>query len=141
MDKERTLAGVNTTALAYVGDAVYEVEVRRRMLMSRPAHADQLHRRSVGYVRAEAQAAALRSLMEALSPEEADLVRRARNRKSLSRPRNVDPVIYKLSTAFEALIGWLYLSGRNDRLEEILRRAMDIIEEKAERHERKDRQK
>ena len=139
MSKE--ISRMNTTALAYLGDAVYEVEIRKRMLLKRPDHVDQLHRQSVGYVRAEAQAAAIRNLMEELVPEEADLVRRARNRKILSKPKNLDPITYKLATAFEALIGYLYLSEQGDRLEEILRRSVEIIEQEAGKHERKENQK
>jgi ribonuclease-3 family protein len=139
MNKE--IIRMNTTALAYLGDAVYEVEIRRRMLLKRPDHVDQLHRQSVGYVRAEAQAVAIRSLSEILTSEEADLVRRARNRKILSKPKNLDPLTYKLATAFEALIGYLYLSEQRERLDEILQRSVEIIEQEAGKHERKENQK
>jgi ribonuclease-3 family protein len=139
MNKE--IIRMNTTALAYLGDAVYEVEIRRRMLLKRPDHVDQIHRQSVGYVRAEAQAVAIRSLSEILTSEEADLVRRARNRKILSKPKNLDPLTYKLATAFEALIGYLYLSEQRERLEEILQRSVEIIEQEAGKHERKENQK
>ena len=139
MNKE--IIRMNTTALAYLGDAVYEVEIRRRMLLKRPDHVDQLHRQSVVYVRAEAQAVAIRSLSEILTSEEADLVRRARNRKILSKPKNLDPLTYKLATAFEALIGYLYLSEQRERLEEILQRSVEIIEQEAGKHERKENQK
>ena len=139
MSKE--IIRMNNTALAYLGDAVYEVEIRKRMLLKRPDHVDQLHRQSVGYVRAEAQAAAIRTLMEELTQEEADLVRRARNRKILPKPKNLDPITYKLATAFEALVGYLYLSEQRDRLDEILLKSVEIIEQGAEKLERKENQK
>jgi len=66
---------------------------------------------------------------EFLSEEEISLVKRARNHKSASKPKNADPVIYKLATAFEALIGFLYLEENTDRLEEVIARAIAIIEE------------
>ena len=118
MSKE--IIRMNTTALAYLGDAVYEVEIRKRMLLKRPDHVDQLHRQSVGYVRAEAQAAAIRTLMEELTQEEADLVRRARNRKILSKPKNLDPITLswprrlRLSSAISTFqskgTGWMKFS-------------------------------
>ena len=118
----------NTTALAFIGDAVYEVYVRRRVLESGQANADKLHQMAVNYVRADGQAAALKSIYEKLSEEEKDLVRRARNRKPASKPKNADPLIYKLATAFEALIGYLYLAGDEKRMDEIIKLAFDAIE-------------
>ena len=77
------------------------------------------------------QAKAVKRMMneEFLTEEEVSLVKRARNHKTASKPRNADPVNYKLATAFEALIGWLHLDGRKERMEEIIFHAMEIIEE------------
>ena len=69
------------------------------------------------------------SLLSELTAEEEALAKRARNRKSASKPKNADPVDYKLATAFEALIGWLSLSGQKDRMEELIFKAMEIAEE------------
>ena len=63
-----------------------------------------------------------------LSEKEASLVRRARNRRTSSKPKNADPIDYKMATAFEALIGYLYLSGEEQRLEEVMAEAVRIIE-------------
>ncbi len=120
---------MNTTALAYLGDAVYEVFVREKVLSSDSAHVDRLHAKAVKYVRAEGQAYALKNMFDELSEEEQLLVKRARNRKITSKPKNADPVVYKLATAFEALAGYLYLSARTDRLREIFERAIRIIDE------------
>ncbi|MCL1808293.1 MAG: ribonuclease III [Clostridiales bacterium] len=111
---------LNTTALAFIGDAVYELHVRERVLESGQANADRLHSMAVKYVKAEAQAKAVRSIIDELSEDEQDLVRRARNRKPATKPKNADPLTYKMATAFEALIGRLYLDGDEKRLEEIL---------------------
>lgn len=120
----------NTTALAYIGDSVYEVYVRKHVMTGGSAHVDALHKKTVSYVRADAQAKALKVLMKGfLSEEEMALAKRARNHKSLSKPKNADPVDYKLATAFEALIGSLYLAENKDRLEEVIRQAFKIIEE------------
>lgn len=120
---------INTTALAFMGDAVYELFVRQRVLETGQRNADMLHRLSVSYVRAEAQAAAVKSLMEDfLSEEETALVKRARNIKSISKSRSAGPVAYKLATAFEALLGYLYLDGQQERLEQVVEEAMGRIE-------------
>ncbi len=120
---------INTTALAFMGDAVYELFVRQRVLETGQRNADMLHRLSVSYVRAEAQAAAVKSLMEDfLSEEETALVKRARNHKSISKSRSAGPVAYKLATAFEALLGYLYLDGQQERLEQVVEEAMGRIE-------------
>lgn len=125
----REEAYLNTTALAFLGDAVYETFVRNRVLEQGEIHADMLHRKAVRYVRAESQARALRKLLPMLTEEEMALVKRARNRKSASKPKNADPVAYKLATAFEALVGFLYLSHQEERLRQIQEQAALLAEE------------
>ncbi len=122
---------MNTTALAYIGDAVYEVYIRERVLTMERTHVDHIHKLSIKYVNNAGQAAAVKKMMNEgfLSDEETALVKRARNHKSASKPRNADPVNYKLATAFEALVGWLYLEGQKERMEEVVMRAIAIIEE------------
>lgn len=130
---------INTTALAYIGDAVYEVYVRRHVLenslnpeerVGYGAHVDALHKRAVRYVCAAGQATALKDIIRSgfLSDEETDLAKRARNHKSASKPKNADAMDYKYATAFEALMGYLYLEGRGERLEEIIFEAFELIE-------------
>ena len=125
------IRNINTTALAYIGDAVYEVYVRERVLQMEKVHVDHLHKLAINYVNNAGQAKAVKRMMneDFLAEEEVSLVKRARNHKTASKPKNADPVNYKLATAFEALIGWLHLEGRKDRCEEIIFRAMEIIEE------------
>ena len=119
---------LNTTALAYIGDAVYEVRVRARVLQSGQVNADKLHQMAVEYVKAEGQAKALKAIYDTLNEEEKDLVRRAKNRKAASRPKNACPLEYRLATAFEALIGGLYMSGSQNRMDEIITLAFAEIE-------------
>ncbi len=122
------MKNLNTTALAYMGDAVYELYIRRHVLESGRSNVDILHKTAVKYVRAEAQSTALKKIFDDLSEEEQALVKRARNRKIVSKPKNADPVTYKYATAFEALVGELFLSGKRERLEEVIRRAIAIID-------------
>ena len=119
---------LNTTALAYIGDAVYEVHVRNHVLQSGQVNADKLHQMAVQYVKAEGQAKALKAIFDELSEEEQDLVRKARNRKTGSKPKNVDPVLYKFATAFEALIGYHYMADNQSRINEIVALAFAAIE-------------
>ena len=138
---------INTTALAYIGDAVYEIYVREHVLgqdlrgmdKNFGAHVDALHKRAIRYVRADGQAKALRAMMRDgfLSEAEEALVRRARNHKSASKPKNADAMDYKYATALEALIGYWYLCARADadeedvartRMEEIIFHAFALIE-------------
>ncbi len=120
---------INTTALAFIGDAVYEVFIRKHVMESGQHNADMLHRKAVFYVRAEGQAKAVKSLMrDFLTEEETAFVKRARNHKSVSKSRSAGPVAYKLATAFEALIGYLYLDGQDERMTEIVKEAVGRIE-------------
>jgi len=115
---------MNTTTLAYMGDAIYEAYVRAHLLRSGTTDTNRLHRAAVAYVRADAQAAAVRELLPSLPEEEQSLVRRARNKRSISKAKNADPVTYKWATAFEALIGYLFLAGKTEQMEEIITRAI-----------------
>ena len=122
---------MDVLALAYLGDAIYELSVRTRVLeRSSTARADRLHKAGVAYVRAEAQAAALLKMMEEgfLSEDEAALARRAHNHRIATKPKNADPVTYKWATAFEALLGYLQLSGESARLAAVMQKAMEITE-------------
>lgn len=121
---------VDTNAMAFVGDAVYEVFVRDRIVKSGMTGAGKLHKKAVHFVNAYAQAGAIKKILADLPPEEQTLVKRARNHKSATKAKNVDPVTYKWSTAFEALIGYLHLHGQEARAEEIMSRAVAIIQGK-----------
>lgn len=118
---------INTTALAYLGDAVYEVAVRKYIMETGQYNADRLHQIAIRFVRAEGQAMALKKIMKDLTEEEQALVRRARNRKITSKPKHASPVIYKLATAFEALIGHLYLTQQQERMEWFIEEAITCI--------------
>ena len=129
---EENIRNMNTTALAFLGDAVYEVYVRQHVLEQERVHVDRLHRLAVKYVRADGQARVVKRLLAEgfLTEEEQALVKRARNHKSASKPKNADPVAYNLATAFEALLGFLHLREEKERMEEIIRFAFTVTEEK-----------
>lgn len=122
------IAYMNTTVLAFLGDSVYETVIRNHVIRKGQVNADLLHRAAVRFVRADAQAYALKSMMEGLTEEEQNLVKRARNKKISTKPKNADPVVYKWATAFEALIGFLYLSQEHGRMEELISKTIELIE-------------
>lgn len=128
--EQQNIAYMNTTVLAFLGDSVYEIYVRKHVIAKGQVNADLLHRAAVGFVKADAQAYALKAMMDELTEEEQNLVKRARNKKISTKPKNADPVVYKWATAFEALIGFLYLFQNHDRMEDRILRAIDLIERK-----------
>jgi ribonuclease-3 family protein len=106
-------------ALAFIGDAVFDLCVRGRLL-ERPARPQrQLHRESARLVNARAQAEMAKKILPLLSEEEADIFRRGQNAKPGHVPRGFTRVEYSLATALEALFGWLWLSGIWDRAREL----------------------
>lgn len=130
MTKQQALQ-VNTTAMAYLGDALYEVKIREYVLAQVPSDVNQAHRIAVKYVSANGQAKAAKTMLAAsfLTDDEERLLKRARNHRTMSKPSNADPKNYKIATGFEALIGYLHLIGDEARLQEIVDEAVRIIEE------------
>lgn len=115
--------------LAYIGDAVYELLVRSRVVSRGFSRTNEIHSQSVRYVRADAQAGVLMAISGMLVEEEADIARRGRNAKSQSMPKGVSVASYRHSTGLECLIGYLYIKGDADRLAQIMDKVFDIIEE------------
>ncbi|MCI7248276.1 MAG: Mini-ribonuclease 3 [Clostridiales bacterium] len=120
---------INTTALAYLGDAVYEQAVREHLLRTGIEDVHKLHGMATRFVRASAQALIIKTVFDELSETEQNLVKRARNRKPVTRAKNADPLDYRWATAMEALAGYLYLEGDTARLEWFMGRAVEIIEQ------------
>jgi ribonuclease-3 family protein len=127
----------NGLALAYMGDAVFEIYVRRHLLHQGGTKAHLLHVKATTYVSAKAQARILHVFIEEgmLTEKEIEIVKRGRNAKSGTTPKNTDITVYRHSTAFECLIGYLYLSEQVERLEEIIHTGFQIIEGKRETNE------
>lgn len=105
---------------AYVGDSVYELFIRNHLVNTTKMKPHYLHVSSIQYVKAGAQATILKEIQPNLTQEEQDIVRRGRNAENHHLPKNADPEDYMYSTAFEALIGYLYLTKQDERLKEIL---------------------
>ena len=105
---------------AYIGDCVYELYVRQELINKTNLKPHKLHIEAINYVKASKQAKILKDIMDKLTEEEQDVVRRGRNSENHHLPKNASVEDYMYSTAFEALIGYLYLSRKDERLKEIL---------------------
>ena len=110
---------ISMLGLAHVGDAVYELLYRSKLCADGHTAVAEMHRMTVAFVRAEAQAEAAAKLLPVLTQEEASVYKRGRNAKVNSVPHNADIGQYHAATGLEALFGWLYLLGRTERINEL----------------------
>lgn len=105
---------------AYVGDSIYEVYIRTYLVETTNLKPHKLHVKAINFVKAQAQAGILQKIYDKLTEKEQEIVRRARNTQNHHVAKNADPADYMYATAFEGLLGYLYLSGQKDRLNKIL---------------------
>ena len=128
-DKPADLRAYSPLALAFLGDSVFELLVRERLLMQANRPAGQLHALAVDQVRAEAQAAGAARILPRLTEEEQALFRRGRNARPAHLPRTANRAQYQAATGLECLFGGLYLLGREDRLRELFSFALPFQNE------------
>lgn len=111
---------LSSLSLAFIGDSVYEMFVRTKILSGGSRPAGELHKTAVGYVKAKAQSNAMHAIVDILSEEEIEIYKRGRNTNIHTVPKNADMNDYRQATGLEALVGYLYITGKNERLIEIL---------------------
>ncbi|CAG7595018.1 Mini-ribonuclease 3 [Peptoniphilus tyrrelliae] len=116
--KESEVRELSPLALAYIGDACFEILVRSEILDARK-NPNKLHRESIRFVRAKSQRELIEKVEDKLTEEEMKIFKRGRNAKSHTVPKNADPIDYRMATGLEALFGYLYLLKRYDRIREI----------------------
>ncbi len=123
------LLEINVLVLAYLGDTIYEDYVRKYLILQGVGHVDDLQKKAVSYVSAKSQAFFLQKMIDEniLSDEEKDVVMRARNYKTTSHPKSCDIITYKYATGLEALIGYLELAGRRERIDEVMNFILDSV--------------
>lgn len=123
---------LNSLALAYMGDAVFEIYVRHHLIQNGSVKPNYLHKEATRYVSAKAQSLIIHEFIDSgrLSEEELAVVRRGRNAKSGTVPKNTDVQTYRYSTAFESLLGYLYLSKKEERMEEIITESIEFVEKR-----------
>jgi ribonuclease-3 family protein len=112
-------------ALAYIGDAIYDLLIRTYVVEHGNAPVNKLHNKVVKLVQASAQARLYHMIEDKLTDEEKAVYKRGRNAKSFSASKHTDLVEYRTATGLEALFGYLYLTGRTDRILELLRPILD----------------
>ena len=119
------IRAISSLGLAHLGDAVYELMARSWLCLHGKATSKGLHRATVRYVAAPAQARAVERILPLLTGEEGDVFRRGRNSHTAAIPKGASVAQYHTATALEALFGWLYLRGETDRLNELFTRMME----------------
>lgn len=110
---------------AYIGDAVYEMHIRTYLINTTKLKPNKLHIESIKYVKAKAQAEILNKIHDKLTDEEKDIVRRTRNTENHHLPKNAELKDYMYATAFEGLIGYLFLTNQKERLDTILKMSIN----------------
>jgi len=121
---------INGIALAFEGDAIYSTYIRKHLIFQGFTKPNQLHRKTTRYVSAKAQAMLITKMLEAqlLSEKEEDIYRRGRNADSHTKAKNTDVVTYKMSTGFEAVMGYLHMTEQIERLEELIDWCIQTVE-------------
>ncbi|MED3727331.1 Mini-ribonuclease 3 [Priestia filamentosa] len=137
LDNQIEVKQLNSLALAYMGDAVFDQYIRHHLLLKGSVRPNMLHKQAKEYVSARAQAKIVHQLLDEgfLTEEEQAVLRRGRNAKSGSVPKHTDVQTYRYSTAFEAVLGYLYLGSHQERVTEIVEKAIMIIERSEENGE------
>lgn len=121
---------INGIALAFEGDAVYSLYIRRHLIFQGQTKPNQLHRLATRYVSAKAQASLIEKMLnqEVLTEKELDIYKRGRNAHSHTKAKNTDVITYKMSTGFEAVMGYLHMTEDLTRLEELITWCIDQVE-------------
>lgn len=129
---EKMLASIlqtNLLPLAFIGDSVHTLFVREKVLESRDHKMDNYHTNASKFCKASSQAKVLKEIMPSLTQIEQEIVRRGRNAKPKHSAKNASSADYSYATAFEILIGYLYLNGEDERLNQILNLSINIFKE------------
>ena len=126
--REQDIRAYSPLTLAYMGDAVYDLIIRTVVVERANRAANQLHKTAIRYVKAETQARMIEVLLEYLTPEEEAVYKRGRNAKSYTTAKNATVGDYRKATGLEALIGFLYLNDRTDRVLELVKKGIVLVE-------------
>lgn len=114
-------------ALAYIGDTVYDLFIRTKVISKGNRHVTEMHKESVSFVKAHSQSVSAYALESELTEDELRVLKWGRNAKSNTTPKNADVTEYRMATGFETLVGYLYLSGEDERLSYLLEIAYNAV--------------
>ena len=112
--------------LAYIGDGIYELVIRSIVVERANRSANDLHKKTTRYVKAPAQSAMIEALLPEMTEDEEAVYRRGRNAKSYTTAKNASVADYRRATGFEALMGYLYLTGQTDRMLELIKNGIRL---------------
>ena len=115
--------------LAYIGDGIYEVIVRTVIVDEANRQVNKIHKAASNLVKAEAQAKMIHLIMDDLTEDEVKIYKRGRNAKAVTRAKNASMSDYRTATGFEALMGWLYLTGQSDRMMMLIKKCIKLYNE------------
>ena len=127
--KEADASQYSPLVLAYIGDAVYELLIRTKVINHGSMQVNKMHKKSASLVKAETQANIVKAIQDDLTEEELAVYKRGRNAKSATTAKHATMIDYRMATGFEALIGYLYLQARHDRLLDLIRDGLEKIGE------------
>lgn len=124
--KEQDVRAYSPLTLAYIGDSIYDLVIRSVVVERANRSANDLHKKTVRYVKAEAQSMMIQALAMELTPDEETVYKRGRNAKSYTAAKNASLGDYRKATGFEALMGFLYLTGQMDRLLYLVKKGIEL---------------
>jgi ribonuclease-3 family protein len=127
-EKTQDIRQIPALTLAYLGDAIYELVIRTTLVENGMSHVDSLNRRASGYAKAPTQAKIYHMIEPDLSEEELGYYKRGRNAKSGSVAKSGTVAEYRIATGFEAMMGYLYLTGQMDRILELVKKGIDSLQ-------------
>ena len=111
--------------LAYIGDAVYELLIRTKVINHGSMQVNKMHKKSASLVKAETQANIIKAIQDDLTEEELAVYKRGRNANSATMAKHATMSDYRRATGFEALMGYLYLTGRTERILELAKKGLE----------------
>lgn len=114
--------------LAYIGDGIYEIVIRTVIVDIANRQVNKIHKAASELVKAQTQAQIIFALMDELTEDEEKIYKRGRNAKAVTRAKNASMSDYRTATGFEALMGWLYLTGQSERMMYLIKKGLDNIE-------------
>ena len=121
---EINITDYSPLTLAYIGDGIYEIVVRTVIVDEANRQVNKIHKAASNLVKAETQAKMIHLIMDDLTEEEVRIYKRGRNAKAVTRAKNASMSDYRTATGFEALMGWLYLTGQSERMMQLMKKCM-----------------
>ena len=126
--EEINIIDYSPLTLAYIGDGIYEVLIRTVIVDEANRQVNKIHKAASNLVKAETQAKMIHFIMDDLTEEEVKIYKRGRNAKAVTRAKNASMSDYRTATGFEALMGWLYLTGQSERMMELIKKCIACVE-------------